>query len=137
MIILTPQILRFTLIFSPLICESMAKTFYKMNPKANFFSRFYHWLFSHIECLFWITAFIILFFLPENQAPKSLCPFTLLGLGHCPGCGIGHSIHYVLHGQFTLSFQQHPLGILAVIVIFMRIKQLIQPKKTVYETQPH
>lgn len=94
-------------------------------------------LIKHSESVFWIAALIVLFFLSEKKSDFSLCPSVLLGLGKCPGCGIGHSIHYALHGQFSLSFQQHPLGILAVIVIFMRIKQLVQPKKTVYETKPH
>ena len=103
----------------------------------RYLSRCSYWISIRFECLFWIAALIILFFLPENNSALSLCPSKLLGMGHCPGCGIGHAIHYTLQGQFTLSFHHHPLGIFAVLVIFMRIKQLIQPKKTVYETQSH
>lgn len=95
------------------------------------------WFQKHLELLFWIATLIVLYFLPENKTVISLCPLSLLGLGRCPGCGIGHSIHYALHLQLAVSFQQHPLGILSVIVIFIRIKQLIYTQKTVYETKPH
>ena len=96
-----------------------------------------NWLGCHFELLFWIAALVALFFLPQNQTTASLCPTTLLGLGHCPGCGIGHAIHYALHLQLSASFQQHPLGIFTVIIIFIRIKQLIYTQKTVYESEPH
>ena len=96
-----------------------------------------NWLGCHFELLFWIAALIALFFLPENQTTASLCPASLLGLGRCPGCGIGHAIHYALHLQLSASFQQHPLGIFTVIIIFIRIKQLIYTQKTVYESEPH
>lgn len=97
----------------------------------------YRWFRKHTELLFWVTALVVLFFLSENIPGTSLCVFSLLGFGHCPGCGIGHSIHYVLHLKFATSFQHHPLGIFAVIVIFNRIKQLIYPVKTTYETKPN
>jgi len=91
---------------------------------------------KHFELLCWITALIVLFFLSENQTDSSLCIFSLLGFGHCPGCGIGHAIHYALHLKLAVSFQHHPLGIFAVIVIFIRIKQLIYPVKSTYESKP-
>jgi hypothetical protein len=95
------------------------------------------WLSKYSELLCWIAAISVLFFLSENTADTSFCFFSLLGFGHCPGCGIGHSIHYALHLKFTASFQHHPLGIFAVMVIFNRIKQLIYPVKPTYETQPN
>jgi hypothetical protein len=79
---------------------------------------------------------ILLFFLPNTGGERSLCPSRLLGLGKCPGCGIGHAIHDALHFRFRSSFHHHPLGIVAVIVIFIRIKQLIQPLRKQHETQP-
>ncbi|MEO8172355.1 MAG: DUF2752 domain-containing protein [Sediminibacterium sp.] len=94
------------------------------------------WFRRNLELLCWITALVLLFFLPENKPSTSFCLSTLLGLGQCPGCGIGHAIHYALHLKFATSFQHHPLGIFAVIVIFIRIKQLIHPVKKIYETKP-
>lgn len=79
---------------------------------------------------------ILLFFLPDTEGAKSLCPSQLLELGKCPGCGIGHAIHDTLHFRFRASFYHHPLGIVGVIIIFIRIKQLIQPLRKPHETQP-
>lgn len=93
-------------------------------------------VFKHTELIFWITALILLFFLPGYKEGQSLCISTLLGLGKCPGCGIGHAIHDALHFRLTSSFQHHPMGIFAVIIIFIRIKQLITNTLTTNETQP-
>jgi len=90
------------------------------------------WLRNHFELLSWIIALVILFLLPAENAGNSLCLFRFLGFAHCPGCGIGHSIRNALHGELMNSFKQHPLGIIAVFVIFNRIKQLLPTSK-----QPH
>ncbi len=95
------------------------------------------WLLAHVELVFWITALTTLFFLPVNKAASSLCVFSLLGLGHCPGCGIGHAIHYALYLDLKTSFSYHPMGIPAVIIIFMRIRQLFNPTIHPYEAQSH
>ena len=95
------------------------------------------WLRNNFELLSWVTALIALFFLPENKPDTSLCLSTLLGFGHCPGCGMGHAIHYALHLKFAVSFQHHPLGIFGVMAIFIRIKQLAKTIKPVYETKPY
>jgi hypothetical protein len=92
---------------------------------------------KNLELLFWIAAIIVLFFLPVNKPGSSLCLSVLLGFGHCPGCGIGHAIHYALHLKFALSFQSHPLGIFGVMIIFMRIWQLTKTVNPLYETQPN
>lgn len=101
------------------------------------FSKTVKWLRKQLEPGFWLAALTVLFLLPENISERSLCVFSLLGFEHCPGCGIGHSMHYALHLQFSLSFHHHPLGIFGVLVIFNRLKQLIYPAKTAYETQSH
>ena len=87
------------------------------------------WLLKHIELCFWITAIVVLFFMNAGSNESSLCFFHWLGINRCPGCGIGHSIHSALHLQFIQSLQQHPLGIVAVVIIFSRIKQLSFPLK--------
>lgn len=100
------------------------------------FTRFlFQKLHQHLELLFWVTALIVLFFLPVEKTATSLCLFSLLGVGSCPGCGLGHAIYYALHLHPVQSFQYHPIGIFAVLVIFMRIRQLIHLKKTNHETQ--
>ncbi|SJZ34054.1 DUF2752 domain-containing protein [Sediminibacterium ginsengisoli] len=85
-----------------------------------------HFLLKYNELLFWFTALVLLFFLPVEKPATSLCLSSLVGLGKCPGCGIGHAIHEALHLRLRSSWQYHPLGIFAVIVIFIRLKQLLQ-----------
>ena len=87
---------------------------------------------QYFELLFWITALVLLFFMQVNPSAPTLCIFRWLNIGHCPGCGIGHAIHYALHLQPAISFQQHPLGIAAVLIILNRIKQLsLKPKLSI------
>jgi hypothetical protein len=83
------------------------------------------WFFKHFELLCWVGALIVLFFLPENKTETSLCVFSALGFGKCPGCGIGHAMHYALRAEWMESIKHHPLGILAVIILLNRIRQLI------------
>ena len=79
---------------------------------------------QYFELLCWITALVLLFFRPVNTSAPTLCIFRWLQIDHCPGCGIGHAIHYALHLQLTTSFEHHPIGIAAVLIILNRIKQL-------------
>ncbi|MEN9686181.1 MAG: hypothetical protein RLZZ28_1967 [Bacteroidota bacterium] len=83
------------------------------------------WVRQNIELFFWLISLTLLFFLPADQSSTSLCLFSLLGFGHCPGCGLGHSIHYALRMNMAASINHHPMGIFAVLIIFNRIKQLI------------
>ena len=91
------------------------------------------WMYEHLELLFWIAALIVLFFLPAEKSESSLCIFSWLGFGQCPGCGIGHAIHYALRLHLSASFAHHPMGIPGVIIIFIRIKKLLYPPKPTYE----
>ncbi|WP_317163649.1 DUF2752 domain-containing protein [Mucilaginibacter aquatilis] len=47
--------------------------------------------------------------------------FKIVGVNWCPGCGIGHSISWLLHGNIQQSFKAHWLGIPALLVIIYRI----------------
>jgi len=82
------------------------------------------WLFLHFELLCWVTALVVLFFLPENKTETSLCVFSLLGFGKCWGCGLGHAMHYAMRAEWMESIKHHYLGILAVIILLNRIRQL-------------
>ncbi len=83
------------------------------------------WLFKHFELFCWAGALVVLFFLPENKTETSLCVFSALGFGKCLGCGIGHAMHYALRAEWMDSIKHHPLGILAVVILLNRIRQLI------------
>ena len=80
---------------------------------------------KNFELIVWVAAFVLLFFMKADAYTQSLCLFKWLNSTYCPGCGLGHSIHAALHLQFMASLKLHPMGILAILIIFNRIKQLI------------
>ena len=71
------------------------------------------------EPLIWIAALIFLGFF--NPSYLSLCPVKNFFGVNCPGCGLGHSIHLLMHGQFEESFAYHFMGLPALIIITGRI----------------
>jgi hypothetical protein len=80
----------------------------------------------NLEALVWIAALLFLAFThPDGSSHSSLCIFKDLGFKYCPGCGLGHSISYFLHGDVTRSLQTHPLGIFATVVLVSRIFSLL------------
>jgi hypothetical protein len=86
----------------------------------NFYKR-------NFELIFWIAALITTALIPLDASPHySFCLFKLAGFDFCPGCGIGHSISYLFHGNLSASFNSHPLGLFAVLVIICRISKLLR-----------
>ncbi|KAA9040640.1 DUF2752 domain-containing protein [Ginsengibacter hankyongi] len=82
---------------------------------------------KYFELTFWITALVLLAIMPTATNPHySFCVFKLMGFKFCPGCGLGHSISYLFHGDLRASFSTHPLGIFAVIVILLRLYNLFR-----------
>jgi len=78
------------------------------------------------EALYWIAGMVYLVTVNPYQVQKfTLCPFHNLGIGFCPGCGLGRSISFLFHGDFIHSISAHPLGIIAFILIITRIVKLI------------
>ncbi|MEO3402441.1 DUF2752 domain-containing protein [Mucilaginibacter sp. CAU 1740] len=81
----------------------------------RFFSRYF-------ELFFWIAAVLSMAMTsPTEESHFTLCPLKLMGIGWCPGCGLRHSIIYLLHGDVARSFNAHWLGIPALAVILNRI----------------
>lgn len=72
-----------------------------------------------------------------SESHFSFCLFNRLGFTWCPGCGIGHSISYLLHGDVIKSFQTHMLGTFALLVIVYRILQLIKNKFKTNQNQSY
>lgn len=72
-----------------------------------------------IESVIWIAGLLYLAFSPTLDF--SCCLFKNLGLPYCPGCGLGHAIHYLFHGEVFRSLQAHPLGIPTMAAILYRI----------------
>jgi hypothetical protein len=72
------------------------------------------WGRKYFPSLTWTLALIALYFMGEGP---SLCLFKWIGFDHCPGCGLGRSVHLLLHGSFTESFNAHLLGLPATLAI--------------------
>jgi hypothetical protein len=87
-------------------------------------------LFSkYFELAFWLSALIALALCnPSSQAHFTICPLKLMGLTWCPGCGLGHSISWLFHGDLKNSLHAHWLGIPAVVIIVHRIYVLGKEK---------
>lgn len=93
------------------------------------------------ELLFWIAALVALASTnPHEPGLIELCVFKWVGLPRCPGCGLGHAIAHLFHGEWALSFQSHPLGIPALVLLTGRIltlgRQTIFPhtRRTLHQT---
>jgi hypothetical protein len=82
---------------------------------------------KYFELVFWIAALISLALTnPTSQAHFSLCPLKLMGFTWCPGCGLGHAISFLFHGDLKGSFHAHWLGVPAVAIIMYRIYVLLK-----------
>jgi hypothetical protein len=79
------------------------------------------------EMYLWGVALLFLALIdPGSSSHFILCPLKALGVTFCPGCGIGHSISWLLHGDTARSFAAHPFGAFAVMVILYRIGTLLR-----------
>ncbi|WP_162417387.1 DUF2752 domain-containing protein [Cyclobacterium roseum] len=78
-----------------------------------------------LEFLIWTIALVGLYFYGMGDGQHhGLCPLANLGLSWCPGCGLGRSLHYFMHGAIHTSWSWHPLGGFALLVILWRQFQL-------------
>jgi len=77
------------------------------------------------EAVVWMLALIALALYTPAENHLTLCPLANLGFDFCPGCGLGRSISFLLHGNIKRSFEAHPLGIFAVIVLSFRSAKLV------------
>jgi hypothetical protein len=80
----------------------------------------------YFEVTVWVVALILMASMSPVDSHSGLCPFKAVGLPFCPGCGLGHSISWLFHGNLTASFSAHPLGWFAVLVLFYRIYTLVR-----------
>ncbi|MEX1241174.1 MAG: DUF2752 domain-containing protein [Cyclobacteriaceae bacterium] len=76
------------------------------------------------EAICWFGALALLGFSDTTAHHFSLCPLKNAGFAFCPGCGLGRSVTLLFHGDIAASFEMHPLGIFAVIVLSFRIVDL-------------
>lgn len=78
-----------------------------------------------LELIFWCIALTWLAVIDPSAEHYSFCFYRYIGIDFCPGCGIGHSISLILHGNFQAAFESHFAGFIAVPVILWRIYRLI------------
>lgn len=84
---------------------------------------------KYVELIIWMAALLLLIIIPPGTGSDfTFCILKLSGFNYCPGCGIGHSMTEFMQGRFQDSFNSHPLGGVAVIMIILRICSLIQNK---------
>ena len=83
----------------------------------------------YLPSAIWLVLLLLLFFMDTTKEQFSFCVFRQLGISFCPGCGIGHSIHFALHFQLQEAWQAHPFGIPATIGI------LCNSINSIYQTQ--
>lgn len=72
------------------------------------------------EAIAWIVALVLLAVMEPTNTHASLCPLSWTGFDLCPGCGLGHSVSYLFRGAWRQSFEAHPLGLFAVLVLLYR-----------------
>jgi hypothetical protein len=92
-----------------------------------------------LELLFWTGGILVLALLdPTGPQRLNLCLFRQLGIDFCPGCGLGQSISFLLHGDPGQSVQAHFLGPVAFTIIVGRIFVLTKNSFTIHrKEQPH
>lgn len=89
------------------------------------------------EAIIWLAALALLAFLPvSSESHFSICPLAAAGFDHCPGCGLGRSVSLIMKGQLQNSFQEHPLGLFAIIILSYRVIILVRNSiKTIKTTE--
>lgn len=76
------------------------------------------------EALAWIAALLAMGLMdPDGAHLFSFCPFSYV-LEWCPGCGLGHAIAWLFRGEIVASWQAHPIGIPAVLLLVFRSSKL-------------
>ncbi|MGE0770863.1 MAG: DUF2752 domain-containing protein [Cyclobacteriaceae bacterium] len=103
------------------------KTSRKSRPWRDLFFSASRKYFS-LEALVWIAGLGALAIYQPGDSHISFCPLANLGFDFCPGCGLGRSVSYGLHGQLVQSWNTHPLGMVAIGVLTYRSFAIISSK---------
>lgn len=86
------------------------------------FKSFWKFLVHNLEAFIWLAAIIYFALSPLPSGEHfTICPLSLAGFQHCPGCGLGRAMILLLHGQVTESISMHPLAIPALALFTIRI----------------
>lgn len=86
------------------------------------FKSFGRFMVHNLEAFIWITVIIYFALSPLPSGEHfTICPLSLAGFKHCPGCGLGRALILLLHGRVADSFSMHPLALFALLVLVARI----------------
>ncbi|MGC8864831.1 MAG: DUF2752 domain-containing protein [Bacteroidales bacterium] len=78
------------------------------------------------EAWLWLAVLLSMALSHPSIGPHfTLCPLAHLGVQNCPGCGLGRSIMLALNGHMAESICMHPLGLLAIALLSLRIYELL------------
>lgn len=70
----------------------------------------------------------------DPSMPPLFCPVEWIGIDYCPGNGIGRAISSALRGDFYRSYDLHPAGIPAVVVLTARIGRIFYRNRMLSKT---
>jgi hypothetical protein len=108
-------------------------------PQLKSLHSIFNWFRFHLEAFVWIVALVLLGFMSPDNTQATLCLWHYAGFDSCPGCGLGHSISAAFRGDFLQSLSYHPLGVVAIVVLTMRVVRifisnqlLFSPKTSIY-----
>jgi hypothetical protein len=96
--------------------------------------RFLLFFFNSLEAFIWLIALIVLATASITGTHFTLCPLNNAGFQYCPGCGLGHSITMIFHGQFIESLHMHPFGFPAIGLLSWRIVSVFRNSVRVYRS---
>lgn len=88
------------------------------------YKRFIRFVTRNFEAWIWLGALISIAFLSPESTQTTLCVWHHLGVESCPGCGLGHSMSAAFNGQFLKSWELHPLGMAAIVILTFRIAKI-------------
>ncbi len=62
---------------------------------------------------------------PYTESGFTLCLFENIGITFCPGEGLGHSIAFLVRGEYTSAIEANFMGPAAALIIVARILYLL------------
>jgi hypothetical protein len=81
----------------------------------------------NLEAFIWLAVIVYFAVSPVQFANHfTICPLSLAGFEHCPGCGLGRALVLLLHGKLAESISMHPLGVFALGLFIVRIVEVFR-----------
>ena len=77
-----------------------------------------------LEAVVWTAGLTALALIDPAVDRGTICPLHALGFDYCPGCGLGRSVAFLFQGNPRESWNAHPLGAAAVLILTIRVISL-------------